>query len=146
MAVFTNMKTIAALTIAPLCILAGCASSMSPGRTATAEPRSGLSVDLEITDAAAPSFPQRIATAATPRRANQLATRVVAELGGQARADLQLCVDAAGRVTKADVARSSGIGELDAVFATEARSWRYQPLAATDATVCQKVEIAYRVR
>jgi len=140
------MKTLAALTIAPLCVLAGCASSMSRDNTLPGEPSSGVTADLESTgDGAAPSFPARIESPETPREANRLPSRVVAELGGEARADLKLCVDGSGRVATVAIARSSGIDELDEVFTDEARTWRYQPLAARDATVCQKVEIAYRV-
>jgi TonB family protein len=97
-------------------------------------------------DAVPATFPARLTQPETPRAANRLANRVTAELGGEARADLRLCVGGDGAVTSAKIASSSGIAELDAAFLKEAESWRYEPLAAADKTACQKVEISYRVR
>ena len=139
------MKTFTAISLAPVILAFGCASSTTRA-TAPAEPRSGLTVDLVASDdTAEATFPARISSPTTPRAANLLASRVVAELGGEARAALKLCVDGRGRVSKADVASSSGMTELDQVFVEEARTWRYQPLAVDDASVCRQVDIEYRV-
>ncbi len=126
---------------------AACASSSATrGPSVATEPRSGLQVDLVVEDATNPSFPARLTTPVAPRSADRLSHRVTSELGGQARAHLRLCVGGDGAVSSAAVARSSGITALDAAFVDEARSWRYEPLAARDATACQHVEISYRVR
>lgn len=139
------MKHLAlALVIVPV---VGCASSSaSRGSLVADEPRSGIEVDLVPGAAVTPTFPARLTAAETPRAADRLAHRVRSELGGQARADLRLCVGGDGTVASATVAQGSGIAALDDAFVAEARSWRYEPLAAPDATACQKVEISYVVR
>lgn len=125
----------------------GCASSAaSRGTTAAEEPRSGIELDLVASDATPPSFPARLTEASTPRAADRLAHRIQVELGGAARADLRLCVGGDGAVTSATVARGTGIEALDAVFVDEAKTWRYQALAAPAAQACQKVEISYTVK
>jgi len=125
----------------------GCASSSATrGSLVADEPRSGIELDLAPGEAVAPTFPARLTAAETPRAADRLANQVKAELGGQARADLRLCVGGDGAVTSASVARGSGIDALDAAFVDEAKTWRYEPLAAPAATACQKVEISYNVR
>ena len=134
-----------AFAIAFLPVAACAASSAARGPDVAAEAPSGVRVDMVADDAAPPSFPARLTQPATPRAADRLAHRVTAELGGEARADLRLCVGGDGSVTSAKVARGTGIDELDAAFIDEAKSWRYEPLAA-DKTTCQKVEISYRVR
>lgn len=143
-----NATKLAALALV-LVPAAGCATSaFERGTDRSAEPRAGVALELTARDdrGTAPSFPARLTEASTPRAADRLAHRVAAELGGHARADLRLCVGSDGAVTSADVVRSTGISALDAAFVSEARSWRYQPLAAADATACQKVEISYNLR
>jgi TonB family protein len=126
--------------------LAACASSaVTRGPAVSDEPRAGAELDLVAADATGPSFPARLTEATTPRAADRLAHRVNVELGGEAHADLRLCVGGDGSVTSATVARSSGIDALDAAFVDEAKSWRYEALAAADKTACQKVEISYVV-
>lgn len=142
----TSIKlAVVALALIPV---AGCAASaMERGTDLTAEPRAGVRLGLIATESATePSFPARLTAPTTPMAADRLAHRVRAELGGHARADLQLCVGGDGAVTTAEVVRGSGITALDAAFLADARTWRYQPLAAPSATACQKVEIAYTLR
>jgi TonB family protein len=122
------------------------ASSTTRGTDVATEPSSGMHVDMTSDDAAPATFPARLNQPSTPRAADRLAPRVVAELGGEARADLRLCVGGDGSVTSAKIAHGTGIDELDAAFVSEAQSWRYEPLAAADKVACQKVEISYRVR
>lgn len=133
------------LALAFLPAAACAASSATRGSDVAAAP-SGMHVDMSSEDAVPATFPARLNQPSTPRAADRLAPRVVAELGGEARADLRLCVGGDGSVTSAKIAHGSGIDELDAAFVTEAQSWRYEPLAAADKTACQKVEISYRVR
>ena len=124
--------------------LAACAASSTGRGPEVASPqRSGLAIALVADDAARPSFPRRL-TAADTRGADRLAHRVAAELGGQAHARLRLCVGGDGAVTSAELARGSGIAELDAALVDEARRWRYEPLALASATACQQVELSYR--
>ena len=126
---------------------AACASSSAArGPDVASEAPSGLQVDMVSDDAAPATFPARLTQASTPRAANRLAHRVTAELGGEARADLRLCVGGDGTVTSATIANSSGIEALDAAFVDEAKTWRYEALLAADKSACQKVEISYRVR
>jgi TonB family protein len=139
------MKIIA-LAVAFIPAAACATSSASRGPAVASEASSGMHVDMTSEDAAEATFPARLTQPATPRAANRVAHRVTAELGGIARADLRLCVGGDGAVTSATVANSSGIDELDAAFVDEAKSWRYEPLAASDKSACQKVEISYRVR
>ncbi len=139
------MKTLAiALAFLPAAACAGASATRGPD--VSSEPRAGLDVNLVEDEATSPSFPARLTQPSTPRAADRLAHRVTSELGGEARADLRLCVGGDGSVASASVARSSGIEALDAAFVDEARSWRYEPLAASEAKACQKVEISYRVR
>jgi TonB family protein len=137
------MKIIALALALPL---AACASSaVTRGPSVADEPRAGTQLDLVTGEATNPSFPARLTEASTPRAADRLAHRVDVELGGQARANLRLCVGGDGSVTSATVAKSSGIDALDAAFVDEAKSWRYAALASPEATACQKVEISYTV-
>jgi TonB family protein len=137
------MKIIALALALPL---AACASSaVTRGPAVADEPHAGIELDMVAGEASTPSFPARLTEATTPRAADRLAHRVDVELGGHARADLRLCVGGDGSVTQATVARSSGIDALDAAFVAEAKTWRYEALAAPAATACQKVEISYRV-
>lgn len=137
------MKIIAVALALPL---AACASTtVTRGPSVADEPRAGIELDLVAGEATAPSFPARLTEASSPRAADRLAHRVDAELGGQARADLRLCVGGDGSVTSATVARSSGIAALDTAFVDEAKGWRYAALASPSATACQMVEIDYRV-
>jgi TonB family protein len=140
-----NMKIIAlALAIVPA---VGCAST-STNRGPSVPDGSSSGVELVIVDgdATAPTFPARLTPASAPSANRQLAHRVNVELGGVAHADLRLCVGGDGSVTSASVVSTSGIEALDSAFVDEARGWRYAPLAADDATACQKVEISYVVR
>lgn len=137
------MKIIALALALPL---AACASTaVTRGPSVADEPRAGVELDLVATDATTASFPARLTEASSPRAADRLAHRVVVELGGNARADLRLCVGGDGAVTSATVARSSGIPALDTAFVDEARTWQYAALAAPSATACQKIEISYTV-
>jgi TonB family protein len=138
----SDMKNFA---LALVLIPAGCAATSATRDGVAVEPKAGTHVDMVAGEATAPSFPARLTEAHTPRAADRLSHRVSVELGGEARADLRLCVGGDGGVTEASVARSSGIAALDNAFVDEARSWRYEPLAAPDATACQNVEISYRV-
>lgn len=144
------MKTSSKLAVLALALIpvAGCAASaIERGPAVAAEPRSGVKLDLIVAESSTePSFPARLTPPTTPVAADRLAHRVRAELGGQARADLQLCVGGDGAVTAAEVVRTSGITALDAALVADARTWRYQPLAAATATACQNVEIAYTLR
>lgn len=137
------MKIIALALALPL---AACASTaVTRGPSVADEPRAGVELDLVAGEATTASFPARLTEASSPRAADRLAHRVDVELGGTARADLRLCVGGDGAVTSATVARSSGIAALDTAFVDEARTWRYEALAAPTATACQKVEISYTV-
>ncbi len=137
------MKIIALALALPL---VACASSaVTRGPAVSDGTRTGGELELVAGSASTPTFPARVTEPATPRAADRLAHRVNVELGGTARADLRLCVGGDGNVTSATVARSSGIDALDAAFVDEAKSWRYQSLAAADQTACQKVEISYVV-
>jgi TonB family protein len=135
-----------AIAFAFLPVAACATTSTTRGPEVATEASSGLDVDMTSEDAADATFPARLTQPTTPRAADRLAHRVTSELGGVARADLRLCVGGDGNVTSATVAHSSGIDALDAAFVDEARSWRYEPLAAIDKQACQKVEISYRVR
>lgn len=139
------MKIFAAIALAPLCILSGCASSLE--RSAIpAEPRSGLRIELTATTAASPVLPERVTEVRTPPRANRFAHLVAAMPDGVARTGLVLCIDGSGRVSKSEIATSSGISELDRVFHDDSRTWRYRPLAIRTSTACHDVEIVYQVR
>lgn len=145
------MKTIVIPALAVLSLTACGARAVERGPSVAGEGRTGTTLELVASaetssDVAQATFPARLTATASPAAADRLAHRVSAELGGAARADLQLCVDGAGTVTRAEVVRGSGIAALDAAFVDAARAWRYEPLAAPSATACQKVEIAYRVR
>ena len=97
-------------------------------------------------EAAAPSLPGRLTPAAAPAADRRLLHQVDVELGGLARTNLKLCVDAEGAVTSAAVARSSGITAFDNALVDAARAWRYEPLAASGANECHTVQVSYRVR
>ncbi len=135
-----------AIAFAFLPVAACATTSTTRGPEVATEASSGLEVDMTSADAVEATFPARLTQPATPRAADRLAHRVTSELGGLARADLRLCVGGDGNVTSATIASSTGITELDAAFVDEAKSWRYEPLAAVDRQACQKVEISYHVR
>jgi TonB family protein len=138
------MKTINAFALA-LVPLAGCLATAGGAGVATDEP-SDMEVVLITEEAAAPSLPALLTPAVAPAANRRLVHQVDVELGGLARANLRLCVDAAGGVTSATVARSSGIAAFDDVLVDAARAWRYEPLAARDAHECHVVTVSYRVR
>jgi TonB family protein len=138
------MKTINVLALA-LVPVTGCLATTG-GATVAAEDPSSMEVVLITDEAAAPSIPERLTAAAAPATNRRLVHQVDVELGGLARANLKLCVDAAGGVTSATVARSSGIAAFDDVLVDAARAWRYEPLAASDAHECHVVQVSYRVR
>lgn len=137
---------IVAIALALVPVTACATSSTTRGPDVASEATSGTQVDMISEDAAEATYPARLTQPETPRAADRLAHRVTAELGGEARADLRLCVGGDGTVTSAKIARGTGISELDAAFVDEAKGWRYEPLAASDRSACQKVEISYRVR
>jgi|GEM_PF-4331443 len=143
----TTSSPLAALALALLSATGCAATAMERGPTSATETRASVALELDVTaSATGPSFPARLTRATTPRAADRLAYRVAAELGGRARADLNLCVGGTGAVTSVEVVRPSGISALDAAFLADARAWRYAALAAPAATACQKIEIAYNVR
>lgn len=117
-------------------------------RTRLPEPaQPAARLELTATDvAAAPSFPRRLTAPSAPRAADRHAARVVAERGGAARTDVELCVGGDGAVTDVALVRGSGIDGLDAALIAEARGWRYQPLPLASATVCQQLAIDYVVK
>ncbi len=138
------MKIVAAALVF---LPAACASTATTrGPSTPDESRAGIELVLVDSDATQPSFPARLTEARTPAAADRLAHRVRAELGGEARADLRLCVAGDGSVASASITDSSGIEALDEVFVDTARNWRYEPLAAAGETACQKVEISYVVK
>jgi TonB family protein len=138
-----TMKIIALALALPL--FACASTAVNRGPAVADEPRAGIELDLVAAEATTPSFPARLTAVSSSPAADRLAHRVEVELGGQARADLRLCVGGDGAVTSASVAESSGIAALDAAFVDAARGWRYEALAAPTATACQKVEISYTV-
>lgn len=139
------MKIIAlALAIVPAL---GCASTNTTrGPSVPDGSSSGVELVIVDGDATGPTFPARLTPAAAPTANRQLSHQIRTELGGQARADLKLCIGGDGAVTSADVMETSGIEALDAAFVDEAKSWRYAPLAAADENACQTVQISYVVR
>lgn len=88
----------------------------------------------------------RTAAQPSPRAADRFAHRVTAELGGQARADLRVCVGGDGAVTDASVVRTSGIAALDRALLADARTLRFQPRPARAADACRRVGVVYRPR
>jgi len=142
-----NITTVTAIALAvPALAAAGCATTTARDGLTSDSVRSGMRLEMVSESAATPSFPDRLSEPSAPLAAERLSHRIDTELGGKAHATLRVCVGGDGQVTSATVEKSTGIAALDRAFRDDAATWKYQALAAPDATACQQVMIAFHVR
>lgn len=75
--------------------------------------------------------------------ADAVAMHMEKVLGDSAAADLRVCVDASGKVAKAELVRSSGLASYDAGVLADVKAWQFE---APTTQACTDLTVVYTLR
>jgi TonB family protein len=131
--------TFRSLFAAAALVLPACAGTAQELRAPAGAAASVPTLELKAPHAA---FPALIGSADLPS-ADAVAMHMEKVLGDSAAADVKVCVDTTGRVTTADLIKSSGLGAYDAGVLADVRAWRFEAPAQAS---CTDLTIVYSLR
>jgi TonB family protein len=131
--------TIRSLLAATALVLPACAGTAQELRAPAGAAASVPTLELHAPHGA---FPAIIGNADLPS-ADAVAMHMQHVLGDSASADVRVCVDGTGRVEKASLLKSSGLGSYDAGVLADVRAWRFEAPAQAS---CADLTVVYALR